>query len=75
MTLMKALYSFLFVVSFVILSVLLILNNTAKMKLAMLAFLYCGEFVKNPIVVLMVVHWLEILLGCERKSLPHKIRK
>ena len=27
--------------------VFLILNGTAKMKLAILAFLYCGEIVKN----------------------------
>ena len=26
-------------------------NGTAKTKLAILAFLYCGEFVKNPAVV------------------------
>ena len=25
-----------------------ICNGTAKMKLLILAFLYCGEFVKNP---------------------------
>ena len=28
--------------------VLLISNGTAKMKLAILPFLYCREFVKNP---------------------------
>ena len=29
--------------------VILILNGTAKTKLAILAFLYCGEFVKTSI--------------------------
>ena len=28
----------------------LISNGTEKMKLAILAFLYCGEFVKNPVI-------------------------
>ena len=31
--------------------VFLISNNTAKTKLAILAFLYCGEIVKNSIPV------------------------
>ena len=36
----------------------LILSNRAKTKLAMLAFLYCGEIVKNTIIVVIVANCL-----------------
>ena len=40
---------------------LLIFNGTAKTKLAMLAFLYYGEFVKNSIIYNRIFHELYIL--------------
>ena len=44
--------------------VFLILNNTAKVKLAILAFLYCTEIVKNSITTKHLIHHalVEILI-------------
>ena len=36
--------------------VFLILNSTAKAKLAILAFLYCGEIMKNSITTRHLIH-------------------
>ena len=47
-------------------------NGTAKTKLVILAFLYCGEFVKNPIVLTLIGTQIEMVNKSATVRLPRK---